>query len=204
MPTPEFSDTLQWPVIKDLLNTDRSVSEMEGCFVQQRPAIDREVSAWCTRIKIALADLVRESLIEHKCTVDTPVTGTIAGDLSNSPLRYLSPEMQLLARADTIFMPYEPRDHFHGVPSMRLCDYETYMHSLRRWIGYERDDKWKPISDTRFRVHLTAPAMARTLLGVLGKPLHTTILEMEDLGECFVCGRCNDEEPKSWLEIVSF
>lgn len=200
-PVPEFSDALNWPVIKNLLNTNRPVSEMEARFVRERPTIDREVSTWCARIKTNLADAVRESLTKHGCLTQ-PVVGTIANDSLNDPLQHIPPEIQLLIRADTIFAPHQT-DDYRDSPKLSICGYEAYVQSLRQWIGYTSDEHWRPVSEARFKVHSTAPAIARALLGALGRPLYTTLLELEVQGEQFAFGKCNDDQPKSWLEMAS-
>ncbi|KAF8602613.1 hypothetical protein BDV93DRAFT_509159 [Ceratobasidium sp. AG-I] len=163
-PIPEFSDALEWPVIKELLNTDRPLSEMQARFVQKRPAIDREVTAWCMPY--------------------TPASRTIAKHRSNDPLQNLPLEMEFLLRADTIFAPYEADSQ--DCPSLHFCGYETYMRDLRRWIGYKSDEHWRLVNDSRFMMHSTGPTIARALLGALGRPLHTTILELEALGQRWV------------------
>ncbi|KAF8602614.1 hypothetical protein BDV93DRAFT_494638 [Ceratobasidium sp. AG-I] len=201
-PIPEFSDALEWPVIKELLNTYRPVSEMEARFVQERLTIDREVSAWCARIKTSLLDAVRKSLNLHRCMPYAPISGTTPNHHSNNPLRDLPFEMQLLFRADTIFAPYTSGSQ--DSPSLRFCGYETYMRDLRHWVGYKESEHWRLVSDGRFTLHSTAPDIARALLGALGRPLGTTILELEALDERFVCGRCNDRKPKTWLEMIKY
>lgn len=200
-PIPEFSDALEWPIIKRLLNTVRPISEMEALFVQERSTIDREVSAWRARIKTSLVDVVRKSLVENRCMPQAPTVIAINEHPSDNPLRDIPLEMQLLLRADTLFV--SNASNYLDYSRLPFCNYETYMRELRRWIGYKSDEHWRLVHGSRFRLHPTAPVIARALLDALGRPFHTTIVELEALGKRFVCGRCDDEKPKTWLEIVS-
>ena len=175
---------------------------MEAHFVRARPAVDREVTAWCARIKTSLADIVRKSLIEHGCMAHTPAAEATPNYMSGDLLQSLPLDMQLLLRADTIFAPCK-LDFDQDSPKLGFCGYETYVRELRQWIGYKDSEHWRLVNSARFMVHSTAPAIVRALLGALGRPLHTTILELEALDERFVCGRCSDEKPKTWHEMVS-
>ncbi|KAG8746742.1 hypothetical protein FRC10_003725 [Ceratobasidium sp. 414] len=46
MPPPDYNDAVAWPVIQDLLETDRTIEEMADCFEQRRYEIVQLVKDW--------------------------------------------------------------------------------------------------------------------------------------------------------------
>ncbi|KAF8602606.1 hypothetical protein BDV93DRAFT_509153 [Ceratobasidium sp. AG-I] len=190
-PVPEFPDVKDWPIIKKLIETDVSVTEMEASFAQRHIQIYQEVFIWGGPVKAALADVVRQGLAQSNNLLDTPIVGTIAGHSTSNPFSQLSPEMQLLIRADTLF---------DGTYSPPFCSYDTFIHLVHKSQSYYYSNS--PLNTTQFKCHPTAPAITRTLLKNLGRPTNTSLLELQALDERFVCGRCQDTKPKTWLKVV--
>ncbi|KAJ1300874.1 hypothetical protein OPQ81_002512 [Rhizoctonia solani] len=124
-------------------------------------------------------------------TTFTKPDGTTTTNISE-----LSPSLQLLFRADTIFkssayvsnqtfpevLPRAtPFGLFSGCP-------EEFMYG-ERWdaSAIRRDDE--------------TSALVKELLALVGRP-GATSAEMNALGESFRCGRCNRTLPDSWKELV--
>lgn len=202
-PIPEFSDAIDWPTIKSLIETDIPILELDARFLQQRSEIDREASEWCTRIQTSLADVLGQNLMENECLTELPIVGTIAHDQHYDPFVNLSPELQLCIRADSLFFP----DQSLGSGSRPLASYDDYIKAIRQSVYgcHERRHERlsAPLDVARFQCHSKASTIVRALLKCLGRPANTSILELRLLDERFSCGRCDDVEPKSWLQMVS-
>ncbi|KAF8602609.1 hypothetical protein BDV93DRAFT_581824 [Ceratobasidium sp. AG-I] len=189
-PVPEFSDAVEWPIIKELIEKDASLTETNASFTR----------SWCDSVKTTLADVVRQGFDRNDYTLDTPIVGTIAGDPTNNPFSGLSPEIQLFLRADSLFDDTDsPR---RG--DLPFCVYEKFIQSVRQYCKRDFSLREKSLDTTTFRCHSTAPAITRALLKSLGRPTNTSILELQALDERFVCGRCDDNKPKAWLEMVEY
>ncbi|KAG9118263.1 hypothetical protein FRC07_007307 [Ceratobasidium sp. 392] len=125
-------------------------------------------------------------LPEFTATFGKP-DGTTTQDISE-----LSPNLQLLLRADTLFrvsifysypaiVPPAEKPHIVGCPPEELFG-----------------KRWDPKEATRYD---EGSAMARKLLARVGRP-DATAAEMKALGGNFMCGRCNRNLPERWQEIV--
>ncbi|KAF8602608.1 hypothetical protein BDV93DRAFT_523976 [Ceratobasidium sp. AG-I] len=188
LPIPEYLDIAEWPIIRELRDTDVSATEMEANFTQSRAQIYQAISIWGGSAKAALADVVRRELAQIDYTSDTPIVGTITGDSKSNPFSELSPDTQLFIRADTLIQ---------GTYLPNFYSYDTFIRLVRQGqMGCA------PLDTTKFKCHPTAPAITRALLKSLGRPTNTSILELQALDERFVCGRCHDTNPKPWFEVV--
>ncbi|KAG8795391.1 hypothetical protein FRC12_015217 [Ceratobasidium sp. 428] len=60
LPLPTFADTLEWPVIKSLIEEDVPMEQMIGRFENHKIEITRLVTEWGERAKQELADVLKE------------------------------------------------------------------------------------------------------------------------------------------------
>lgn len=193
VPVPELSDALEWPVMKLLAGDRTPVAEVEARFAELQGEIDMEISRWCTGIKNTLVGLLREGFSEHAYMVVDQVLGTMAQDIKPDPFEHLTPEMQLFLRADSIF-----------ADSANLVHYDYYLRSLRFYVvHYGERDKLKQLDTSRLGICPVASAVTRAILRSLGRPENMSFLELRLRNEYFVCGRCDDDRPKLWKEMVS-
>ncbi|KAF8602635.1 hypothetical protein BDV93DRAFT_607449 [Ceratobasidium sp. AG-I] len=197
-PIPEFSDAVDWPTIKTLIETDIPVTELDDHLLQQRGEIDREASEWCGLIQISLAGVLRRNLTQNGCSTGFPIVGTITQNQHCDPFAELSPELQVCIRADSLF--FSNQSACYAVRP--LSSYDDYIKEIRRSV-YGRDRRvLEPLDVDQFHCHTEASIVTRALLKYLGRPANTSILELRLLNERFSCGRCDDNKPKSWLQMV--
>lgn len=197
-PIPEFADAVGWPTIKMLIETEPSIPELDACLVQQRTEIDRDAVGWCARIKTHLSNVLRQNLEENQCSVGPPTVGTIGRNQHEDLFANLSPDLQMLIHADSLF--YLHQSTYLNPP---ISYYDGYIKAIRRSIYGWQEQVYNPLDVTRFQCHAKASTIARALLNCLGRPVNTSILELRVLDERFSCGRCDESAPKSWLQMVS-
>lgn len=200
MPIPEFSDVAEWPIVKQIVEPDVPLLEMEMNLVQRRAELDQEISNWGNSIKKSLADALRKELAECGYTLESPIVGTIASNLPANPFEDISPDTQLFIRADSISCSTDVHGH---QSSESILSYRTFIRSIRQHLGQDGSlGLKKRLNTTHFKYHSTAPTIARALLKSLGRPENTSILELQALDERFICGKCQDNKPKTWFEMV--
>lgn len=200
MPVPEFLDVVEWPIMKRLVKPNVSFSEMGPKLTQGRAQLDQEILKWGNSIKESLAGSLRQGLDESGYTLDSPIVGTMANSSPTNPFEEISLEMQLLLRADSIFVPHS----YTCQSESPVLYYDTFICSIRQHFNRSGElDLKKPLNTIHFECHPIAPGIARALLKCLGRPTNLSILELRALDKRFVCGRCSDNKPKSWLGMVS-
>lgn len=197
VPIPELADALKWPVVKQLVESEIAYKEVETCFVHHKPEIETETLNWCASIKSTLADLLRKGFSVSDYSTGTQVLDIMAQDVKPNPFENLSEEMQLLLRADSMFCPSEG--------DSRVL-YDQYLVSMRSFVGrsYEKkQDLLKPLDISKLEFSPSASSTARSILRSLGRPENMSFLELRLRNESYICGRCGDDQPKSWEEVVS-
>ncbi|KAG8694082.1 hypothetical protein FRC11_002439 [Ceratobasidium sp. 423] len=123
-------------------------------------------------------------------------TFTNSDGTTTTSLSELSPNLQLLLRADTMFKSIRySRDHTYPGIVPRAAPFavifggpDELMYG-NRWDAniIKRDDE--------------TSAIAKELLALVGRPNASTA-EMEALGGSFRCGRCNRTLPDTWSDLV--
>ncbi|KDN44214.1 hypothetical protein RSAG8_05687, partial [Rhizoctonia solani AG-8 WAC10335] len=99
-PFPDFTYTLEWPVVKNLHETDSTVAEMEASFEERREEIEALVAEWQNRIQSHLANLARSG---PEARGDTLRLNNIVGINDSDPFADMSGDFKLLLRADSLF-----------------------------------------------------------------------------------------------------
>jgi hypothetical protein len=162
IPLPEHSDALQSPTMKQLLETELSIPELEVRFAQQRAEICEEAREWGVHSKTIMIDVVRTGFAKSRHAVGEPIVGTIALGSAQNPFKVLPPEMQMLLRADSVFSNSQSR--------FGPYSYERYPKSLRHILGDYSEKKLRTALDTnRFKFHTLASRIKRVLLKSLGR-----------------------------------
>ncbi|KAG9122740.1 hypothetical protein FRC07_000748 [Ceratobasidium sp. 392] len=194
-PFPDLSHTLNFPIVLDLYETDRSVVEMEVKFEDHREEIEKHITEWTNHVQAHFTKLALEGpKIAKKMLLST----SIARDKKPNPLTKLPDNIKRLLRADSFF---NTTSSFS-----RLGQHLTYGSILKyhNLVGtYTSMSIVSPRAPPNLE-HITwdseANKVARELLTSLGKP-NASYLEMTDKA-IYSCGRCHDSEPKTWEQIV--
>ncbi|GAB1527076.1 hypothetical protein RhiTH_010251 [Rhizoctonia solani] len=197
---PIIVDALEWPVVKALYETDRSVSDMVQQFSENRDEIEACIDNWKSDLHTRMAEMLRKDEdIEGQGQVLTPCLVVQKDD--SDPFQHLSDDLKLLLRADSLFT--FPQN------SVQNCTVNSYDAAIAK-SGYRLTLREAvmpkpyrpPVELTRIRVCTEARRVARTILGSMGLE-NASIVEMKSVGRGYVCGRCHDSGTKTWEELVS-
>ncbi|CCO34329.1 hypothetical protein BN14_08426 [Rhizoctonia solani AG-1 IB] len=195
-PFPDFSHALNWPLIKDLYETDVSATEMEAKFSQHRDEVLALVTEWKGQIQSQLVSLLRTALDDKDETLRPTIS--ISNEEPN-PLANVSDDTKLLLRADSLF--------HNPTPPMVVKQPLTYG-SILSWkdlMGsrslYGSSIAQTPPNFDNIQWYAEAHEVAREILADLGKP-DASYLEMKSVGSVFVCGRCHEISSRTWEAMV--
>lgn len=196
---PDLADALEWPIIKNLYDTDVPIPEMDVRFEEHRGEINTLIANWTGRIEGRMAELLREGRVSDGLPKESPEPTLPLEEPEPNSFQYLSTDQKMLYRADSLFEPL--RGSALGV----ACYFDATL-SAGYFTHYSYDGfSMLPIKGafnvTTVKRSSDAQAAARILLVALGKP-DATFLEMKSLGRGFACGRCHDSSMKCWEEMV--
>lgn len=193
VPLPEYADALEWPVIKNLLETDVSAEEMTESFEVVRDEIKQQAFDWGTQFKNLCVKLVREGRQKTHLDVDPPRPQLPPGEPGNDPFQKISLDDCLLFRADTIF-------RFKA----EACTYDTLLMCMRdSWMARHVRDPLAPLKPEIYDWIPKLSAIARNLLASIGRPDASSAEFNGRAGQLFSCGRCRTH-PKTWSAMVRF
>jgi hypothetical protein len=195
---PDIADALEWPVVKNLHETDVPVAEMETQLEEHRAEIGTELNDWISRVESRVAKLLRIAREADDLTPEAPdLTLPVEEGSTANLLQDVSADLKLLLRADSLFESTRSA-------SLPPLAYDAmiasgYGHTYDPLRGMRASKT--PLDFTKFKCHTGAQTAARALLEDLGKP-DATYLEMRSPGQRYACGRCHDGAAKTWEEIV--
>ncbi|KAG8726184.1 hypothetical protein FRC11_000654, partial [Ceratobasidium sp. 423] len=194
-PFPDLAHTFDWPVVKNLYETDSSVEDMEATFEEHREEIEAMVAEWRDRIHTHLANELRDGY-ESQGEVLRPTIAILNND--PDPLANVSDDLKLLLRADSFFRKTvssylsQPLSYGTILSSERLNGIQSVYGSTTTRAAPSLDNiHWHP----------EAHEVARGLLADLGRP-DASYLEMKGVGSVFACGRCHETEVRNWEGMV--
>ncbi|QRV86995.1 hypothetical protein RhiJN_15013 [Ceratobasidium sp. AG-Ba] len=214
MPFPSTDELLRWPIIKGIIKDDITPEEASAKFSELSQELDQAVSEWRAEVEEDLIDIWEAG--EEAETAPGPVMAWNTPDLGSSAIQLglpeftvtfgnpdgtttnnildLSPGMQLLLRADTMFKGH---DVHHTYPTLVPCAAPTgtIRGSTAEWNTRGR---WKP---KRFSRDDDASAVAAKLLALICRP-DATSAETRAFGARFECGRCTVNSPMTWDRLV--
>ncbi|CAE6446928.1 unnamed protein product [Rhizoctonia solani] len=193
-PFPQIYYLLDCPIVRDLYNTDRTVTEMNEKFEQHRGEIEGYITEWKDRIQAHCSNLARQGPKVIKKILQSSLS---TGDNKSDPFAKLSDDLKRLLRADSFFSVGEIPNA--GSP----CTYGTVLKSSGlvgvNSASWAVTPKWPPSLD-RISWNAEANKIARVLLASLKTP-NASYLEMTDKA-IYMCGRCHEVDKKSWEGIV--
>ncbi|KAF8604800.1 hypothetical protein BDV93DRAFT_82107 [Ceratobasidium sp. AG-I] len=198
MPIPELADALEWPVMRQLVESEILKKEVQARYDEQKFEIETATLNWCASIKSTLADLLRSGHSASGYSIGTRILGVMAQEVEPNLFEPLSTEMQLLLRADSVFC---------SPGGYRSALYEQYLVSMRDFTGHsfeKEKDALKPLNTSKLEFNPASSSIARAILRSLGRPENMSFLELRLRNESFICGRCGDDQPKSWEEIIGY
>ncbi|KDN34642.1 hypothetical protein RSAG8_12267, partial [Rhizoctonia solani AG-8 WAC10335] len=193
-PFPEVNYVLDFPVVLDLYETDRTTAEMEEKFEQHRAEIEEYISEWKARIQAHCSTLARQGPKVTKKILQSTLT---ASNNKSDPFANLSDDLKRLLRADSLFST---------TAQFNLGRPATYGSVLRfeGLIG-THTSLWAAMAKTPPNLDgiswdAEANKAARELLASLRIP-NASYLEMTDKS-IYACGRCHDTKNRTWEETV--
>ncbi|KEP45345.1 hypothetical protein V565_285140 [Rhizoctonia solani 123E] len=193
-PFPSLTCLLNWPLLKNLLEIEATVEEMETRFEDNRTQIQDYIANWITSVQTQFADQLRQDPGLRGEILQPTAVITDNGD----PFSNLSDELKLLLRADSLFCL--------NSGSLYDCP-KTYssilinngltgpMSSLSCWeyLG-------SPPNLNKLVLYPEARAVARMLLLNMGRP-NASYIEMNAVRSSFGCGRCYEAD-MNWEKLV--
>ncbi|KAG8754562.1 hypothetical protein FRC12_011158, partial [Ceratobasidium sp. 428] len=195
---PNLIDVLEWDQMKEFLENDTSVADMEEQVSKRLPEITRRADKWIDDTEGQLVEVLRKAHEADNLGRDIPDPSLFISGGSSSPLENATGNEKILLRADSLFeltgggarppVIYDAAV-LGGYTSM------TYLWSFT--YAYDR-----PLDVTKLKPHAEAQKAARKILAHIGKP-DATVLEMRAAGQTYRCGRCHDWDSFSWEEIVN-
>lgn len=189
-PFPLIADLLGYPTIKSLDKTDIPDSEVDARFEENVEAIKVHVLEWRIMLEGHLAGLIREGRVSDGLKEVASPLKLLVEESEPNPFNTLSDDLQLLLRADSLFMSNSgyPLAYDHVFISTILNN------STRR--------REKPLDLSTFKRHEKAQEVARALLAGIGMP-DVSFLELRsNIARLFKCGSCRNKFIRLWEDIV--
>ncbi|KAG8790872.1 hypothetical protein FRC12_010796 [Ceratobasidium sp. 428] len=202
-PFPKTQAMLDWDCLRDLSEVEMSLEEVGAKLEERKAEIEEKALEWRTLTERQLVQRLTSETSEYNKDVVLKVKGTI------EPTSQLSRNTRLLLRADTIFK----REMSNSIRVLSASSYtglipdyypnfvsskfdglkETVFGNSSRYS--QETDLNKYVRDTE------AEEIAKLLLLELDMP-DASHIELQVLRARFVCGRCVDKKPKTWIKMV--
>ncbi|KAG9088402.1 hypothetical protein FS749_002184, partial [Ceratobasidium sp. UAMH 11750] len=195
LPPPTYDDALEWPVIQELLETDRPVAEMSNSFEERRHEIIQQVENWGKQVKRDWANILREGRKSDGLVADPPRPRPETDGTSADPFENFDADTCLLLRADSIFS-FERR---YDSTLIRTYDSMVMALSPGGWSYDARNDGKLDLTD--YTWDSQGSSLARTFLQIMGKQDVSSVEFNAWPGRLFACGRCSTPV-RSWLSII--
>lgn len=184
-------DLLEHPIIKNLNETEASLSKMEARFERRRGKIHAHISKWRLQTEGHLAELIRKGR-EDEGLEEAPDPILPVKKSMPNPFDNISDDLNLLLRADSLFESTRGPLATPLTYSSLISSPEPSVYALLR---EQRLDL------TRYKRHAEAQKSARVLLEAMGIP-DASFLELKSVGPGFMCGRCHSDSMYTWEEMV--
>ncbi|KAG8703926.1 hypothetical protein FRC08_002555 [Ceratobasidium sp. 394] len=196
LPIPQYVDALEWPMIRDLLETDVSEAHMVDRFKQHRDEIILLITNWGRQVKREWASILREGRRKDGLVPDAPRPRLPASGAGRNLLEDLDPDTCLLLRADSIFAHRDQSS---------ILSYDILMRSIQHGFNRfttPRITRRDLFDLTAYTFHSEASGIARALLASLGQQ-DASVPEFNVVfGRWFLCGRCGNRYRMSWMCMV--
>ncbi|KAG9081934.1 hypothetical protein FS749_007278 [Ceratobasidium sp. UAMH 11750] len=188
-PFPTTATVLNWPCLSDFHELEPS--EISDCFWEELGHILHLIKVW--------REVDEEELVEWWKS-GTELTDNLANPIvkirgSTDVTATLSSNLRLLLRADTAFSYTAP-----GTPGGQGAHlhYPHYYHTPDDCPAHGSP---RSMNSARMYRHLEAEGITKALLHGLGMP-DVAYIQLLLMGASLVCGRCDDNQPRTWDQIV--
>ncbi|KAH7343982.1 hypothetical protein B0J17DRAFT_198352 [Rhizoctonia solani] len=201
MPFPTLSELLQYHVFKDLVATDRSLQATRAKFCASTNLINNAIFKWRARFEAHLIGLVSNDRNTRKR--DYPMGELIeepmpfSSQLTSVSYNHATLKNNVLFRADCVFLYNGHKPAFY--PRDFTCRFDGEFTVARL---PEEDVSILDLICSRTKYHTEGASCATALLKELGRP-NAAHIEMEALGERFICRRCPSTTIHTWTSLIS-
>ncbi|KAG8724210.1 hypothetical protein FRC09_020794 [Ceratobasidium sp. 395] len=214
IPFPSTNEFLMWPMIRNIIEEDISPEDVEARLKDIKDEVVQAITEWRDKLEQDVIGIWSSGLHERnevpgaaphttastalravgRAFPDFVITYGKPDGTTTTNLSELSPNMQVLLRADTMFKGDWHDHHFPNIVP------EAY--SWGRLIGFSEEVTYGERWDKRkFERDDDMSAMARNLLARVGRP-DAVGAEMQALGRNFICARCHRTMSDSWEGLV--
>ncbi|KAG8746762.1 hypothetical protein FRC10_003745 [Ceratobasidium sp. 414] len=163
-PLPRYDDALEWPAIRNLVETDVAIEEMTNQFEERRGEIVGLIADWGKQAKQELANILRAGMKMGGLAADPPRPRLLTSGRDTNPFDNLDEDTCLLFRADTIF-------HYGCKYSEdKLQSYDSLVGFLRPGMHLQTTKNKGKLDFTLYTWSSEATSTARALLSAMGHP----------------------------------
>ncbi|KAJ1308459.1 hypothetical protein OPQ81_004163 [Rhizoctonia solani] len=184
MPFPVLSELLQCHVFKDLVETDRSLDATKAKFETYLLGLVNDDRNARKREYVTGNELVEDA---------APFTS----QLTTASYDYVTSQNNVLFRADSVFSYNGHAPVFYPGNFTSLFDIEF---TVAR--SPEEDVAILDLVCSRVKYCVQGASYVSAVLKELGRP-DASHIEMEALGERFICGRCPSRTIHTWTSLIS-
>ncbi|QRV99027.1 valine-tRNA ligase [Ceratobasidium sp. AG-Ba] len=198
-PFPKTITALGWDCLKDIDETEMSVEEVEKKLEERKAEIQAKAVEWRTDVEKQLIERLESSSDGTQLKDELVIAGgtNLAAELPRNT--------RMLLRADTIFQEEESAYPL-GVDEPLY--YPCFVSSTNDTLDYDDGPRcmWtkkdtKVINPALFKRNASAGRIVKFMLQNLGMP-DASHIELNAMGERFMCARCVDAGPQSWTSLV--
>ncbi|KAG9077113.1 hypothetical protein FS749_011032, partial [Ceratobasidium sp. UAMH 11750] len=204
LPNTKFA--LQWDCLADLSEREITTEDVEADLKARREQIERKVLEWRADVERKLVDNF-ESGVK---VANEDVVLTVKG--STELTENIARDLRVLLRADTVFKFDPSQSHtsesWHRLDRENSPYYYPNMVTMLYEDFYESTDSsadslvGRDIDLAGFQRNTEVEKIVKLLLKDLGMS-DATRVELRVMQSRFVCGRCIDQAPKTWDDIVT-
>ncbi|CAE6436002.1 unnamed protein product [Rhizoctonia solani] len=201
------TDPYSWDFIFNMYKEENTLEKVHELFEKQRNILDQKLSEWRIRVEDQLVGQYTLSLA-HDNNVRLNTALTIKGSTDHT--KDLSDHARFLLRADTVFMASDlvtsdtEFDREHG-PIARSIYYPDISMLYNSPYLYETKYSYDPNEEVEklnvYVRHAVKEAISRALLEQLDMH-NVAYIELKQMGDVFVCGRCSYSKAMGWRDIV--
>ncbi|CUA77957.1 Protein VP3 [Rhizoctonia solani] len=196
-----------WDFIFNMYKEENTLKKVQELFEKQRNILEQKLSEWRIRVEDQLVEQYTLSLA-HDDNVRLNTALTIKGSTDHT--KDLSDHARFLLRADTVFMASDlvtsdtEFDREHG-PVARSIYYLDISMLYNSPYLYETKYSYDPNEEVEklnvYVRHAVKEAISRALLEQLDMH-NVAYIELKQMGDVFVCGRCSHSKAMGWRDIV--
>ncbi|KAG8712613.1 hypothetical protein FRC11_014688 [Ceratobasidium sp. 423] len=207
-PFPSDRTLGSWDFLIRVYKEEVDLERVHELFNEQRGMLGQKLLEWRTEVEDQLVRQYTSSFAEGtSSSLNTSLT--VKG--STNATKDLSDNARFLLRADTVFVEtdgatcYTEVDQEHGpvgrsIHFPRMSPLQNYAYLYEYSSGFDPDKEAKELEP--YVRHAGKEAIVKALLKELNMP-DAAHIELEQMGEVFVCERCTRQEAMGWHEIVS-